>query len=188
MSSSSNKCRIYFCVYYQGGRAGTVADPRVFHCGLWVEDKNSRGRGHYFHVQFHGRRPVNRPDYPDGWAYGTSVTRSREANWKESGKLIGRILLGKLPSGVGAGDIHDVCRDVRLPNENTDDDCWTWTGRAIKAIQDRGWLARHSWTSLRAAAYDQACSWWDGDRGKVPRNAHFWDIYNTESTKHCVVM
>ncbi|KAL1855217.1 hypothetical protein Daus18300_011218 [Diaporthe australafricana] len=184
---SGNKARIYFCVYFQQGPTGTQGNPRVFHCGLWVEDKNSRGGGHYFHVQFHTPYP-NRPDYPVGWVYDSSVTRGRQANWKESGSLIGRILLGKLPPGIGAAQVHQVCGGVALPNNH--EDCWDWTGRAITAIQQQRWLAAHAWAGQRGfrnSAYQQACTWWTGDRGRLPRKAHSWDIYGTDSS-HCVVM
>lgn len=182
-----NKARIYFCVYFQQGPTGTQGNPRVFHCGLWVEDKNSRGGGHYFHVQFHPAY-ANRPDYPAGWVYDSSVSRNRQANWKQSSQLIGRILLGKLPSGIGAAQVHQVCGGVTLPSSR--EDCWDWTGRAISAIQRQRWLDNHSWSGSRgfkAQAYQQACDWWTQDRGRIPGKPHFWDIYGTESS-HCVVM
>ena len=65
---AKNKNRIFFCVYFQAGPNGTHGNPPVFHCGLWVESKSSQGGGHFFHVQYHGNRPVNRPNYPEGWA------------------------------------------------------------------------------------------------------------------------
>ncbi|KAK7714684.1 hypothetical protein SLS64_003680 [Diaporthe eres] len=183
----SNKARIYFCVYFQQGPTGTNGNPRVFHCGLWVEDKNSRGGGHYFHVQYHPPYS-NRPNDPSGWLYDSSVVRSRQANWKQSSQLIGRILLGKLASGVTAQHVHQVCSAVPLPRGN--EDCWDWTGRAIGAIQDQRWLAAHRWNGrdgLRASAYARACSWWEKDRQRLPSKVHYWDIYGTESA-HCVVM
>lgn len=182
-----NKARIYFCVYFQQGPTGTNGNPRVFHCGLWVEDKNSRGGGHYFHVQYHPPY-ANRPNEPSGWLYDSSVSRNRTANWKQSSQLIGRILLGKLSSGVTAAHIHQVCSGVTLPRGN--ENCWDWTGRAIGAIQAQGWLAPNRWSGsrgLQAAAYSQACAWWEKDRQRLPSKVHYWDIYGTESS-HCVVM
>ncbi|KAK3293018.1 uncharacterized protein B0H64DRAFT_204567 [Chaetomium fimeti] len=186
----SNKNRIYFCVYRQQGFAGSDGNPRVFHCGLWVESKSSRGGGHYFHVQFHGRRPVNRPNYPDGWEYGTSVTRDREANWRQSNNIIGRILLGKLPAGVDARHIHQICAAVRMPREGTDENCWDWAHWAIRDIQRQGWLQSFPWSGrdgFAARAQRQAVKWYEGDRGRVPAN-HKWDYFGIESGGHCAVM
>ncbi|KAJ0120612.1 hypothetical protein J7T55_015342 [Diaporthe amygdali] len=184
---SSDKRRIFFCVYFEQGPRGTQGTPRVFHCGLWVEEKGSKGPGDYFHIQFH---PVysNRPDYPSGWVYSSSTARSREENWREPSQLIGRILLGKLAPGVTASHIHEICRTVARPNDR--EDCWDWTGRAISAIQLQRYLTRHSWSGpdgLKARAYQQSCSWWEKDKGRIPNKPHYWDIYGTESS-HCVVM
>lgn len=183
-----NKARIYFCVYFQQGPTGTNGNPRVFHCGLWVEDKNSRGGGHYFHVQFHPAYR-NRPNDPSGWLYDSSVSRNRAANWKQSSQLIGRILIGKLASGVTAAHIHQVCSNPNLlPQGN--ENCWDWCGRAIRAIQNQQWLAAHSWggsNGLQARAYAQACAWWQRDRERLPSKVHYWDIYGTESSQ-CIVM
>lgn len=184
---SSNKQRIYFCVYFQQGPTGSHGNPRVFHCGLWVEKKGGKGAGDYFHVQFH-QAYRNRPDYPVGWAYSTTARRSERADWKQSTQLIGRILLGKLPPGVTASHIDQVCRPVTMPNGR--EDCWDWTGRAISAIQQQGYLTRHSWSGsngLKARAYQQTCRWFEKDKGRIPAKPHYWDIYETEGS-HCSVM
>jgi hypothetical protein len=185
----SNKNRIFFCLYYQQGQAGTAANPRVFHCALWVENKNSRGGGDYFHVRFHGRRPTNRPDYPDGWAYETSVTRGRPANWRHSNNIIGRILLGKLPAGVTAQHVDQVCAGVPLPREGTNQNCWDWTHWAIQELQRRGWVRNFSWSGANgfaARAQAQGVAWYEGDHGRIP-GRHMWDMFGTESS-HCVIM
>lgn len=192
MSSGRNKQRIYFCVYFQQGPTGTHGNPRVFHCGLWVEPKNSRGSGDFFHVQYHPSRPVNRPDYPLGWVYDSSVSRGRRANWRHSGNLIGRILLGKLPDGVTAEHIHQVCSGVPMPRDRTDENCWDWTRWAIEELQRRRWLRNFTWTERNGSgfadrAYRQAVAWFERD----PRmeREHDWDIFGTENGGgHCQVM
>jgi len=185
-TSNRNKNRIYFCVYFQQGVNGTNGNPRVFHCGLWVENKNSRGGGDFFHVQFHGPRPTNKPHYPEGWAYDSSVMRGRQANWRHSGNLIGRILLGKLPAGITAADVDAVCQGVPMPRGN--ENCWDWTHNAVSAIQARRWLAAFPWSGANgfgARAYAQAVTWYTRDP-KMNRE-HSWDMFGTESP-HCVIM
>lgn len=161
-----------------------------FHCGLWVEDKGSRGGGHFYHVQFHGPRPSNRPDYPDGWAYDSSMMRDRPANWRQSGNLIGRILLGKLAAGVTAAHVHQACQGVPLPlpRDGREENCWDWTRRAVEEIQRRRWLPAFAWGGRQgfgAQAQRQAVTWYEGDT-KMKRN-HEWDIFGTDS-RHCNVM
>lgn len=182
---SSTKLRIFFCVYFQQGPTGSQGSPRVFHCGLWVEDKRANGPGEYFHVQF---EPVyrNRPNRPSGWVYSSSIGHG--ANYKRSGQLIGRILLGKLERGVTANHIHDICQRVAMPSNS--ENCWDWTGRAISTIQHQGFLTRRSWSGrdgLRARAYQKTCYWFEKDGCRLPEKPHYWDIYGTEG-KHCVVM
>lgn len=180
--SGSNKCRIYFCVYFQQGPRGTRGNPPVFHCGLWVEDKSGRGPGDFFHVQFHETRPVNRPDYPEGWVYDSSVARGRRANWRHSGNLIGRILLGKLAAGFTAQHIHQVCQGVALPARH--EDCWDWTHRAVEAIQRRNWLHRFAWGGFRTQAQRQAVAWFNSD--PQMRRRHEWDMFGTNDSR-CVI-
>lgn len=184
---SSDKRRIYFCVCFEQGPAGTQGNPRIFHCPLWVEVKRSKGEGDYFHVQFHPAYS-NRPDYPAGWVYSSSTSQDKMAGYSLSNNLIGRILLGDLAPGVTANHIHQVCQTVILPDSG--ENCWDWTGRAISAIQQQGYLTRHSWSGsngLKARAYQQACKWWEKDKCKMPNKPHYWDMYGTESS-HCVVM
>ncbi|KAK3897385.1 hypothetical protein C8A05DRAFT_19839 [Staphylotrichum tortipilum] len=178
----SNKDRVYFCVYFQEGAAGTNANPPVFHCGLWVESKGSRGDGHFFHVQYHGPRPTNRPNYPDGWAYDSSVMRSRPADRRRSARLIGRILIGKLLVGITAQHVHTVCQNVPLPGRN--ENCWDWARRAIQALQARRWIEEFGWRSFEADANKRAHDWYNRDRNM--RRDHRWDMFGLDS--HCTVM
>jgi hypothetical protein len=61
---------------------------------------------------------VNRPNYPEGWAYDMSATRENRANCQHSNSLIGRILVWELPTGIGAQQIHQVCQQVPMPHGN----------------------------------------------------------------------
>lgn len=136
----------------------------------------------------HGRASLSSNPVGTGWIYDSLVSRNRQANWKQSSQLIGRILLGKLAPGVTAQHVYQACQGVALPNCR--ENCWDWTGRAIAAIQARRWLAGGRWSGcqgLQARVYAQACAWWEKDRLRITGKPHYWDIYGTESA-HCVVM
>lgn len=191
MPRTSNQHQIYLCLYFEQGPAGTNAIeglPRVFHIGLWVQPKGSKSKGHSFDVRYQPSYS-NRPEEVEGWKYETSVNRSGPDDLGSSGGLIAIVLLGKLPDGVRAEEVHGICEGVRLPGEN--ENCWDWTGRAVGEINKQGYLdlgQDFSWNGFRDRIYAQACRWWvDVDKERIPRTPHYWDIFETESGQ-CTIL
>lgn len=57
-------------------------------------------------------------------------------------KLLGRIVIGKLPDGVSSADLRDFFERVPLPvrNMHPQQSCVTWAVGAIRDLQRRGWV------------------------------------------------
>lgn len=184
----SDKCRIYICLYFQQGV--TSVDPARFHWGLWVEPKGSRGPGDYFHVQSHQQMRTSRGVQPAHWAYDTSVGKGKTPKWSKSNYLIGRVLIGKLPSGYTATHVDAVCRGVDPPAANGRDTCKTWTGNAVRALQRSNYLAKFDWAKVSTDIEAKGRSWWakDGKRPSGQGDKHMWDYFKLENNMHCTVM
>lgn len=110
----------------------------AFHWGILIAPKGSKG--------------------PDCTAYDVSDgaipdpnTRqdlNPERNWffrpKErvdpirSGRLIGRVLIGKVPNHISDAQIQTILVAVPLPIKNTTESCVTWTSAAIRSLQNNG--------------------------------------------------
>jgi hypothetical protein len=183
----SDKSRIYVCLYFQQGV--TSVDPARFHWGLWVEPKNGRGRGDYFHVQSHPAMRSASGTTPAHWAYDSSVQNGRQARYTKSDYLIGRILIGKLPAGYTAAHVDAVCRGVPPPAANGNDTCKTWTGEAVRALQRSNYISNFSWTQVSAQFEAQGRRWWANDhkRPPGPNGKHMWDYFGIND-RHCTIM
>ena len=59
-------------------------------------------------------------------------------------KLIGRIIIGKVPDGVSSTDVKEYLKMVPLPVKNThpQQSCVTWAADAISALQKQGWAEK----------------------------------------------
>lgn len=57
-------------------------------------------------------------------------------------KLVGRIVVGKVPDEISGAEIRQLFARVPLPAKNTapQEGCVTWTVNAIGALQSRGWV------------------------------------------------
>lgn len=161
--------------------SSTALAPEVF----MTSPKYIIGVTEHRHTEYYPTRPSNRPSDPIGWVYDSSVNRRSRPNWRHSNNLIGRILLGKLPGGITARDINQICAQVPLPGPGGR--CWDWTHHAIQAIQAQRWFhsfARSGANGFQRRAYDQAVAWYNSD--KQMKYAHELDMFGTE--RHCAVM
>lgn len=193
-TKTSNKHRIYLHLYFEQGPAGTNATggrPRVFHIGLWVHPKGSKSKGHCFDVQYLPSYS-NRPDEAEGWNYSKSVTGSYLDDGRRSSGLIARIILGKLPDGIKAEQVHRICEGASLPDEN--ENCWDWTGRVVSEINRQRYLnlgQDFTWATFKDRIYSQVCTWWvEVDKERVPETPHDWDIFGTDPTRNsqCTIL
>ncbi|OBT63354.1 hypothetical protein VE03_07197 [Pseudogymnoascus sp. 23342-1-I1] len=113
-----NKYRVYVTAFVRDGISTRYElEPQygfaMYHWGIWVELKNGGGKGLLFHVQEHP--PMNSASgrIPGGWKF-----EPRTSNALISQRLVGRLMIGKLPSGNGFDDIERfLASSLRLQRE-----------------------------------------------------------------------
>ncbi|KAI0454189.1 hypothetical protein F5B21DRAFT_476122 [Xylaria acuta] len=100
---------------------------------------------------------VNVPE-SGGWQY----EYIRAADYTRSGSMLGRIMVGKLPNGVSPDLVADVLSNVPLPIETNYpvDNCVTWTMRALRELQLRGWVDNFNLRGFMNHALQRANTWY----------------------------
>lgn len=110
----------------------TTYGHAMYHWGIWVEPKGSEGPGRLYDVEEH--QPMNSAEgpIPGGWKSGL-----RDSNFNTNYRLIGRIMIGKLPAGKGYHEIEALLNQVPVPVNGTQEDCIVWTKNVIRSLQGR---------------------------------------------------
>ncbi|RMD44942.1 hypothetical protein DV735_g144, partial [Chaetothyriales sp. CBS 134920] len=133
------KQRVFVNLYFRDHISRTEEGIRMgharFHWAVWVQGKNSKGLG-YTNEAIQEDYYSNVPG-SGGWKF-----RHRPANWVQSGKLMVRILAGKLPQGTTHEDVRGLLATIALPRPDVIpmENCVTWTRQAIVLCQERGWM------------------------------------------------
>ncbi|KAM5349316.1 hypothetical protein ACJ41O_005823 [Fusarium nematophilum] len=85
----------------------------------------------------------------------------RGVNPERSGRLLGRIVIGKIPNNISDHAVEDLLRGIPLPvkNAHPPQSCVTWTLNAIVALQDAGLAWSFDLDKFRdwALAYADQC-------------------------------
>lgn len=86
--------------------------------------------------------------------------RSKKVTPDESTKLIGRIIL-TTNSDLTSDNVQAVLRSVPLPVKNThpQQSCVTWTVDALRAMQDKEWVAKFDVAKFKDWALSKADEW-----------------------------
>lgn len=144
----SNKRRIVVTVHHRDelslGENRLRLGHSAFHWGILVMPKTSRGKD------------CSAYDVSDGSGMDadTGQMRNTALDWEfrpkrlidplRSGRLLGRIIIGKIPNDVPVSAIEALLKDIPLPDKNANprQSCVTWTLDAILALQGAG-LARN---------------------------------------------
>ncbi|KFZ01194.1 hypothetical protein V500_00860 [Pseudogymnoascus sp. VKM F-4518 (FW-2643)] len=158
-----NKYRIYVAAYVRDGISTCYElEPQygyaMYHWGIWVEPKNGKGKGQSFHVREH--EPMNSASgpIPGGWRFELQ-TEDGSAN----PRLVGRLMVGKLPSGKGYVDIEEFLSKLPLPAEaSTDENCISWVKTAVQAFQKlepQPWAEDFDVDQFMAFAFENFKKW-----------------------------
>ncbi|KFY18728.1 hypothetical protein V491_04723 [Pseudogymnoascus sp. VKM F-3775] len=129
------KCRIYVASYIRDGISSRYElEPQygyaMYHWGIWVEPKGGRGKGRSFHVIEHEPMNSARGPIPGGWKF-----ELHPEDGSTNLRLVGRLMIGKLPSGKGYDDMEGFLSKLPLPREATDENCISWVKVAVQAFQ-----------------------------------------------------
>jgi hypothetical protein len=139
-----NKRRVIVTIHHRDelslGHHRERLGHEAFHWGILIAPKKSRGSDCNAYDVSDGVTPdpESRQDLnPErDWLF-----RSKEqVDPTRSGRLIGRVLIGKVPNRITDAEIKNILAAVPLPVKNAApaQSCVTWVLAAIRALQDAG--------------------------------------------------
>lgn len=130
----------------------------MYHWGIWVEPKNGRGVGRRYDVEEHPPMNSAAGPIPGGWKFGL-----REENSRRSIRLIGRIMVGKLPAGKGYNDIEALLGQIPLPVDGSSENCITWAMNVVHLLQGQEltpWAEEFNVDEFMDYAYSRIKGWY----------------------------
>lgn len=140
----SNKRRVMVTIHYRDELS--LRDNRArlglsaYHWGILIQPKNPKGLDSNAYDVSDGARPdpMARQDLNPSrdWHFRAKLGVSPIL----SGRLLGKVMVGKVPNNVTDANMEDLLRKVPLPIKNTGQNCVTWTLATIQALQ-KGKLA-----------------------------------------------
>lgn len=155
---SRGKNRVFVGLYF---RQGITANPLStslnharFHWAIRVEPKGSNGRGTCYEVK-------EEDVYVN--VLGSGGWRYYRTEAEGDPMLMGRIMVGKLPRGVGAADVDGMLKEVPLPREGAEplENCVSWTERALGALRGRGWVEEFDIGGFMEHARERVTLWFE---------------------------
>ncbi|KAK8010298.1 hypothetical protein PG990_009263 [Apiospora arundinis] len=157
-----NKYRVSVAGFARDGISHNASLERPFgramyHWGIWVEPKNSQGAGRLYHMEEYPPMNSAAGPIPGGWRF-----ELRDSNSKNSKRLIGRIMIGKLPAGNGYREVEALLSRVPAPVQGSSENCITWTMNAIRLLQGQRptpWAERFNIEEFMDYAYSRFKSW-----------------------------
>jgi len=140
----SNKRRLYVSIHHRD--ESSLGDNRVrlgynaFHWGILITPKKSNGPDSLAFDVSDGAKPdpVTRQDTNSDYNW---IFRSKtQVDPIRSGRLIGRVLIGKVPNNITDLQIQSILATVPLPVKDAtpQQSCVTWVISAITSLQNAG--------------------------------------------------
>ncbi|KAF2088596.1 hypothetical protein K490DRAFT_55995 [Saccharata proteae CBS 121410] len=143
----ANKTRIHLVPYSIDG-----APPPSFHWALWLESPHDTPFGAAFDVKIPHQYSNIGPQPP--WVYDLN----HPGSYQKSPRMLGRILIGKVPKGVGIEGVERVLRTVALPVG--DEACKDWLITSILRLQENGIIEEFDVKRLFEEATEWGTVWW----------------------------
>lgn len=155
----SNKKRLFISIHhrdevsFQEGIRGTF---RAYHWGLLLAPKKSSGRDSTAYDVSDGLRLDSET--------GKDLNPGRDWHFRHkgsvdplgSGRLIGRVMIGKVPPQTTDDDLEKLFRSIALPDKESGERCRHWVWRVVSALQEesvipkfdnqkfQGWLLNYA--------------------------------------------
>lgn len=147
-------------LYSRGGVTSATQSHELhyarFHWAIWTEPKGSTGMGSCYQV-LKGDSFVNVPG-SGGWRFDYS----RTANYTRSNAMLGRIMVGKIPSNVSPDHVSAIVSRIPLPRDNVApvENCVSWTMAALQELQRHSWVDDFNVQGFMDHALDRASCWY----------------------------
>jgi hypothetical protein len=152
----SNKRRVMLTIHHRDelslGPNRARLGYATYHWGILIQPKKSKGSD------------SNAYDVSDGAFNPNFEWRFRATRGVDplrSGRLLGRVMIGKVSNNVADTQIEAILRAVPLPVQNTtpEQNCVTWILAAIPALQQHGLAEVFDVDQLLASALQRGHSW-----------------------------
>ncbi|OJZ80909.1 hypothetical protein ASPFODRAFT_704145 [Aspergillus luchuensis CBS 106.47] len=135
-----NKRRVLISIHHRDESSLGDNRPRLgfsaFHWGFLIQPKHSSGddTDAYDISDASVPDPITRLDTNPNHDWKFRV--KKRVDIMGSGRLLGRIMIGKVPNNVTSTEIENVLASVPFPIKGTEENCVSWTMDAIRALQE----------------------------------------------------
>ena len=138
----SNKRRVFVSIYHRGrfslGENRTQLQHGAFHWSIVTAPKSSKGADNRAYdvtdgiVVLHSGQSYSNTD--GDWHFRSKADIDPNENYR----LVGRIIIGKIPNSISDAEIEEILARMSLPLNSAipKQNCVSWTWNAIRALQD----------------------------------------------------
>ncbi|KAF2789405.1 hypothetical protein K505DRAFT_253434 [Melanomma pulvis-pyrius CBS 109.77] len=165
LSNKRNKRRVYVSIHHRDelslGENRVRLGYEAFHWGILITPKSSRGPDSLAFDIFDVAvlDPISRQDTNPNrnWIFRPKT----RVDSMRSGRLLGRVLIGKVPNNTTDVQIQSVLATVPVPvnGATPQQSCVTWTLAAVAALQNAGLARQFDVSQFTALANSYADRW-----------------------------
>ncbi|OJD10261.1 hypothetical protein ACJ73_09863, partial [Blastomyces percursus] len=135
----SNKKRLFISIHHRDEMSlqeGIRKTYGAYHWGVLLAPKKSNGRGNMTYyvsdgVRLNGETGQDLNSERD-WFFRVN----NNVNPLDSGRLVGRVMIGKVPPQTTENDLEIILRGVPLPDKESGERCRHWVWNAISTLQN----------------------------------------------------
>lgn len=175
----SNKPRVIITIHHRDesslGANRQNLGLAAYHWGVLIQPKTPKGADSSAYDVSDASIPdnVNRRDLNPG--HDWHFRPKHRVNPVMSGRLLGRVMIGKVPPRFTEGAIEALLREVPLPIKNVQN-CVTWIVAAIKLMQQRGLAEAFDVNQFMTKSLDLGDKWL-----RTPNPSNFHNYTNRAS-------
>ncbi|KAF2464592.1 uncharacterized protein BDR25DRAFT_307131 [Lindgomyces ingoldianus] len=172
----SNKDRVFIAVYTRPGSSEldslsptrSKPKPQNYRWGIWVEPKNSTGAGTSFDLE--DSVAYSSVTNPFGWRFHFDDHKSPPP------RMLGRIMIGKLPEGMSVTDVTNILKRVPLPCDpgSAITDVVMWIKAVIEELQEAGYAETFSIETFMGDALAFATTWHSRNSRDIEKVNYTW--------------